>query len=73
MKKSEIVGLDNEELLAHLMNLETTMTHETNSRGITKGTIKEFKWTLEECCNRFKLDFHKMKKITSSESFWEDK
>lgn len=73
MKKTEIIALDNESLVAHLMGLEMTIAHESNSRkgGVTKKTIEDFKWTMSELCTRFDLDIVKMINKTGTLHWWE--
>lgn len=70
MKKSEILELDNEELLAYLLRLESVMNYEANSRGITKSTVKMYKWTVEELCKRFNLNLNKFVSLTGNENWW---
>jgi hypothetical protein len=64
MKKSEILSMDNEQLVAHLLKMETRMTKETNDRGITKATAKEYDWTLQEVAKRFNLDAERIIELT---------
>ena len=73
MNKGEIKALDNESLLAHLIDMETVTTNETNSsRGLTQKTIKDYKWTLEEFCSRFNLDKDIIAEKTGINHWWEE-
>lgn len=57
MKKSEIVSMTNEELVAEMLWCTIRSTKEINSmRGLTKQTIKEEQWLLGEVAKRFNLD-----------------
>lgn len=72
MNKGEIKALDNESLLAHLIDLETLTTHEENNRGLTQKTQKDYKWTLEEFCSRFNLDMNIVAEKTGISHWWEE-
>lgn len=73
MNKSEILALNNEELIAHALGLETTITLQSNStRGITQKSIKDYKWTLEEIANRFNLDLDALVYMTESTHWFKD-
>ncbi|MEC2463511.1 hypothetical protein P9X10_01170 [Bacillus cereus] len=57
LKKSEIVGMTNEELVSELLWCTIRSTKEINSmRGLTKQTAKEEEWLLGEMAKRFNLD-----------------
>lgn len=73
MSKKEILELDNESLIGRLLDLEIISVKEENSnRGLTKSTIKEYKWTFEEVCKRFNLDLKKLMETTGVRHLWEE-
>ena len=73
MNKSEILALDNASLIAHAMHMEYVCTKEGNStRGISKKTIKDYKWTVEEMAKRFSLDREKLIELTGAGHWWSD-
>lgn len=72
MTKTEIIGLSNEALIAHVMNIEAQATKEANSRrGISKQTKKDYMWTVEEVAQRFSLDIRTIVSLTGSAHWWE--
>lgn len=73
MNKKEILELDNESLIGRLLDLEIISVKEENSkRGLTKNTIKEYKWTFEEVCKRFNLDLKKLMETTGVRHLWKE-
>lgn len=72
MNKSEILALDNDSLLAHLLDMESITTNEVNSsRGITKKSIKDYKWTLDEVCKRFNLNLDIVAEKAGVDHWWD--
>lgn len=68
MKKSEILAMDNETLIAHFVRLEGLMVKEVNFKnGLTNATSKDFQWTFDEVCKRFSLDKEKVAKGLDAE------
>lgn len=73
MNKKEIMSLDNTSLIAHAMHMEYVCTVEANSaRGISKKTVKDYKWTVEELSKRFELDKDKFIDLTGAGHWWSD-
>lgn len=61
-KKKDIAEFNNEELLNAFYWLGVKTTKQSNStRGISKATIKQEQWIVEELSKRFNLDGEKLK------------
>jgi hypothetical protein len=62
MKKSEVTGYEDAELLNAFYWVAVRTTNEVNSkRGLTKGTKKEELLILEEMAKRFNIDLEKLR------------
>lgn len=62
MNKKEVKELNNLQLIALLVDLETETVKQANrSRGITKKTSKEYRIVLEEVSDRFNIDLENIK------------
>ena len=72
-RKKDILEMDNVELMAHALNVESRVTKEENfnRNGTTIATKKDYKWTMEELAKRFNLDFDRLTKLTASDHWWE--
>lgn len=63
MKKSDIIQMDNTDLLISFNKLTVQLVKEANSRrGETLATSKQMGWVVEECIKRFDLDQERLKK-----------
>jgi hypothetical protein len=62
MTKKEINALDNEQLLSAFYWIGVKATNEENYRGVTKKTVKEESYLIEEITNRFGLDADSFRK-----------
>lgn len=70
MNKRDIIALDDTELIAHAMQIESQCTKEENMSGITVKTKKDYIWTIEELCKRFNLDFDRFVGLTGLKQWW---
>ena len=72
MKKTEIEAMSKEELFLCILNMETRLTNEMNSRGeFTKKSKKEFKWAIEQAVKVLNFDVEKFKSSPQLDFLWD--
>jgi hypothetical protein len=71
MNKSQIASLSNVALLAHFATMEGQIVKEVNMHGITKKTLKEWRYTVHEVAKRFEVNVLELTSLMDSEKLLE--